>query len=247
MLVNTTTKLGFVFAAATMLAACGDLPTETAAPTETALHKAAVEGNTELAKQLLDEGANPNAKNADGQTPLHPTAWFGHADTAKVLLAAGANPDIQDKMGYAPLHTAVLRKATAVVAVLLEEGANPNAKQEQEFSFGWRPLHLAVPTFTGDGSQADLDIALLLLAAGADPNGKDKEEQTPLHKSARGGNIALTRVFLRNGANVNARDNFEHTPLDLAVSMAAVEPSDAREAMLDLLILNGAKRGPDFL
>jgi len=56
---------------------------------ETPLHKAAREGDKELAAGLLAEGADVNAKGNAGWTPLHLAAGKGHREVAELLLAEG--------------------------------------------------------------------------------------------------------------------------------------------------------------
>jgi ankyrin repeat protein len=70
----------------------------------TALHEAALLGQTEIARILLNRGADVRATDKDGNTPLH---WVGpHVDTAKFLLDAGADPLSQSKKGSTPIDWA---------------------------------------------------------------------------------------------------------------------------------------------
>lgn len=100
-LFSTTTKLRLGLVAAVMLAACDATPTQTA--TTTALHQAVSEGNAALAKQLLDEEAPPNAKDAGGRVPLH---FANDEAVASLLLEAGANPNAVNGEGETSLHLA---------------------------------------------------------------------------------------------------------------------------------------------
>jgi len=56
----------------------------------TPLHWAAWHGHTDIARLLIEKGAEVNAKNASQQTPLHSAAWHGHADIARLLIENGA-------------------------------------------------------------------------------------------------------------------------------------------------------------
>ena len=58
----------------------------------TPLHFAAASGSEEVAKILLDNGANPYLEDDDGWTPLHFAAASGSEGVAKILLDNGANP-----------------------------------------------------------------------------------------------------------------------------------------------------------
>lgn len=49
-------------------------------------------GALEIAKVLLDAGADPNARVVDEATPLMIAAYGGRLDLARLLVAAGAEP-----------------------------------------------------------------------------------------------------------------------------------------------------------
>lgn len=62
----------------------------------TALHYAAVKGNTNVVEYLLTEGASPNAPSPNGTTALMMAMSNNHVDVVQKLLAAGANPYLVD-------------------------------------------------------------------------------------------------------------------------------------------------------
>lgn len=69
----------------------------------TLLHRAAMEGKTEIAGLLLDAGADPAAVDSlHGFTPAHWGALYGHGDLVRRLLAAGAPVDAKDPRGRTP-------------------------------------------------------------------------------------------------------------------------------------------------
>jgi ankyrin repeat protein len=53
-------------------------------------------GHTDVARLLLDRGADVNARGFIGATGLHWAAINGHAETVRFLLAAGADPSLRD-------------------------------------------------------------------------------------------------------------------------------------------------------
>ena len=83
-----------------------------------AMHRAAAYGRTQLIPTLLQAGCPLNSVNAAGETPLGRAARWGHASTAKVLLDAGADPTIADSSGARPADWAA-RKGFADVAAVL--------------------------------------------------------------------------------------------------------------------------------
>lgn len=63
---------------------------------------AAVFGKPEMAKILIDAGADINFQNNDGSTALHTAAFFCHPDIVKMLLDKGADKTIVNKFGATP-------------------------------------------------------------------------------------------------------------------------------------------------
>ena len=64
---------------------------------ETPLHVAARKGHVEIAKLLLERGADPNIGDIYGWAPLHEAAQWGRTEVARLLLKRGANPNAKDK------------------------------------------------------------------------------------------------------------------------------------------------------
>ena len=56
--------------------------------------------NADIAKLLLEKGANPNVRDSDvGRTPLHDAVQYGTPDVVFCLLQGGADISIKDKFG----------------------------------------------------------------------------------------------------------------------------------------------------
>jgi ankyrin repeat protein len=89
----------------------------------TALHAGASRGGAEIVKMLLDEGADPNAKQERGFVPLHSAAANGNTAVVELLLKHGARADAKSDDGKTPADMAaegghkdvaeMLRKAQA--------------------------------------------------------------------------------------------------------------------------------------
>jgi ankyrin repeat protein len=156
----------------------------------TPLHHAAAKNRLRMVRLLLDLGADPNANDTAGMTALT-TASQEHADPAIVtmLLAAGAKLDFasalyleryeraeamlrDDPSRIGPdgrdtiaLHFSVSGKNAAAVRWLIAHGVDVNAKRSL-----WECNRTALHMTTESGA---VDIARLLLDAGADPNIRD--------------------------------------------------------------------------
>jgi ankyrin repeat protein len=56
----------------------------------------------DVARVLIEAGADVNRRCEHGRTALHMAAAWGHADVAKMLLENGADPTIVDEVGMTP-------------------------------------------------------------------------------------------------------------------------------------------------
>jgi hypothetical protein len=72
----------------------------------TPLHDAVMNGHIEIARLLLQNGAEVNAKDSDGYTPLHIAARNGHVDFLHLLVENGADLEAQNNDGWRALHRA---------------------------------------------------------------------------------------------------------------------------------------------
>ncbi|XP_045428913.1 ankyrin repeat domain-containing protein 6 isoform X8 [Pipistrellus kuhlii] len=73
---------------------------------QTALHRAAVVGNTEVISALTQEGCALDRQDKDGNTALHEASWHGFSQSVKLLVKAGANVLAKNKAGQTPLEAA---------------------------------------------------------------------------------------------------------------------------------------------
>ncbi|MGQ0734743.1 MAG: ankyrin repeat domain-containing protein [Acidobacteriota bacterium] len=96
----------------------------------TALHWAALSGDSELATMLIVAGANLRAQTRFGAyTPLHVASEAGRADLVRLLVRAGADIHAVTATGATALMLAAGAGDTASIATLVEAGADVNAKE----------------------------------------------------------------------------------------------------------------------
>ena len=154
--------------------------------TPSPLFVAAKRGDTEVVKQMLAKGANPDELNIHGWTALMIAVAEGHLKTAMVLLSSGANPNIKNIIGRTPLMFAARYGYVDLVRILLEHEADPDINSPQS------PGALCVAA-----SEGHLDVVQLLLEMGADPRTKDYRgfsAQQYAEESGRGEVAAALRL-----------------------------------------------------
>ena len=191
---------------------------------ETPLHltSRAGAGHIDLARLLIEHGANVAAQDKDGTTPLHRASEEGHVDLARLLIEHGADVAAQDKYGTAPLHQASEEGHVDLARLLIEHGADAQAQDK----YGTTPLHRA--SFPGH-----VDVARLLIEHGADAAASLKDGMTPLHGASERGHVDMARLLIEHGADAAAQDKHETTPLHGASEWGHVD-------LARLLIEHGA-------
>lgn len=86
---------------------------------ESPLHAAIAEGHLDVAKLLINKGANVNARNMSQKTPLHFLASsMDDRELAELMIAKGADINARDKDGSTPLAYAIGNGHGAVAEVL---------------------------------------------------------------------------------------------------------------------------------
>lgn len=163
------------------------------------LFEAAGEGDATAVGELLEKGADLDARDSGGWAALHFAAQHDGPETALVLIRHGAAIDIREEgVGDTPLHHAAMRGKERVAMALLDHGADVNALN----AFSATPLHEAAV-----GGHAELVRALI--ARGADVNAKDGNGRTAQERGEEQGESEAVQVIreeisLRHGQRVKA-------------------------------------------
>ncbi len=87
------------------------------------LHSAAASRSLDIARLLLEHGADPDARQLDDFTPLHEAAANGQLELVSLLLAHGADVNLSQKPGQTALSFAQKAGHQEVVDYLLQHGA----------------------------------------------------------------------------------------------------------------------------
>src|SRR6185312_10822899 len=178
------------------------------------------------------------ARPSGGFTPLLYAARKGCLDCARYLIAGGADVNLTDPDNVTPLLLATINFNFDVAALLVKHGADVNKWD----LWGRSPIYEAVDMNTLPvGGRADrpssdkttaLQLAAMLLKAGADPNlqlklfppyrslrddrGADRllsVGATPLIRAAKAGDVPAMRLLLAHGARPDLPTASGITPL----------------------------------
>lgn len=155
-----------------------------------------------------------------GQTPLQRTSYPA---VKRALIACGAKedtpavPPVAGQLDSQSLFRAVSAGDLVETKRLLAK--NPQLIHAlQSSGYGWvswgnTPLYEA----------ANVEVAAVLLASGANINQKNYGDFTPLHSAARSGNTAMVRFLIEKGADIEARTLDFETPLHWAAIMGKAD------------------------
>ena len=165
------------------------------------LHIAAERWDVPMVESIVRHGGDIHQRRADGRTAYTIAALHGNQAVADWLLAHGARDELSMLDQF--VSACARGDRTRAEEVLR---ARPNLRGELGKE---HHLLMHVPAERGDAA-----ILETMLACGFDPNVKDHDGVTALHRATMRGRVEAVRVLLAGGAAVNALDGmFSGTPL----------------------------------
>jgi ankyrin repeat protein len=126
---------------------------------ESPLMLAALQGNLDLAKKLIERGADVNKT---GWTPLHYAATNAHLDLINLLLENYAYIDAESPNKTTPLMMAAMYGSSEAVKLLLDAGADPTLRNE---------LGLSAIDFANKAGRRDSAELIAAVRRGQQPRG----------------------------------------------------------------------------
>ncbi|KAB0390919.1 hypothetical protein E2I00_014073, partial [Balaenoptera physalus] len=189
---------------------------------QTPLMIAAEQGNLEIVKELIKNGANCNLEDLDNWTALISASKEGHLHIVEELLKCGANLEHRDMGGWTALMWACYKGRTEqysvypiiwaagrghadIVQLLLQNGAKVNCSDK----YGTTPLVWAA-------RKGHLECVKHLLAMGADVDQEGANSMTALIVAVKGGYTQSVKEILKRNPNVNLTDKDGNTALMIA-------------------------------
>lgn len=183
-------------------------------------------GHLEIIKELLDKGADTEARNPKGWTAIHLAATWNRTDMLSLLIEKGADLEAKDKEGRTALHSAATKGHQDCVKLLLEAGADKDARSKDGRTAIFRAAANGYP-----------EIVDSLLDAGADSHIRALNGETPYDAALEKGHTAVLEILelgnelltaarrgdlqtvvssLTKGARVNRCDQYGWTALHCA-------------------------------
>ena len=183
----------------------------------TPLNRAVLDGDEELIRFLLENGADVNS--TGGYAPLISAVEYyeRHKNNLKILLEYGVDINHIHSDGYTALGIAIDAGNVEGATLLLEHGANPN--------IGHLPLTCAA-------HQGNTELVLLLLKYNASIDLQDAKKRTPLMHATAYGHEETVAILLEHGANTTIRDKEDKIALDY-VNLDYVNNDEIRQLLID--------------
>lgn len=199
---------------------------------------AAQHGDLQACATLIKRGARINEVDSAGYLPLYYAASFGHTACSKLLLEFGTDPSSY-LSGHSPIEIAARNGHLACVKLLIRFGAD----LEDAGLRGVTALNSAV-------AGGHIEVVIELLNAGADIQGRNMNEDSPLHVATQLENpVPMIRLLLKKGGDVNVVNRQGYNPVRLAIANAsalAVDALGGRAGMVpmeDGQLFNGSEHG----
>ena len=180
------TGLCVVGMAAAMIGATGDVR----------LADAAMQGDIDAVRSLLNQRVDVNAAQGDGMTALHWAAYNNDLEMARVLIQAGAGLKAGTRVGsITPLAFAARNGSAAMIGLLLEAGADTSLAT----GLGTTPLMQAA-------ASGGVEAVEALLDHGADVNATEAAgQQTAVMFAAALNRAPVVSLLASRGADLDLR------------------------------------------
>jgi ankyrin repeat protein len=230
---------------------------------------AAIKGNAEMARILIENKAQVNDKDKDGRNSLMFAAIADRAEVARVLIEADAHLREQDNSGRNALMFAAEGGNVNFMRVLIDTFKERERKAQEAQARRGRIGQLAGAILSGSGSPLDdlmvngmafhttalclaarngkIEAADMLLAAGAHIDYGAHGEYPVMH-AVRGGHLEMVKFLVEKNTRLDS-DFRGNTPLALAKELGKHEIAEYLERAINKRSAEPKNRGawnPDW-
>ncbi|KAH9969221.1 ankyrin repeat-containing domain protein [Lactifluus volemus] len=175
-------------------------------------------GHIDVARLLVDHGADVNARKQNNWAPIHLSALNECLDVVELLLARGANPHYLIDDGRSAFQLAKARGYREIVHLLREQDAKKldvvRFLLDQRADLNRRRDKSKPGRITQNGHLDVTVFALFLLDCGADVDVQRDDLWTPLHLASSIGDNHVAELLVERGALVDSCNDQQKTPLD---------------------------------
>ncbi|MEK6981608.1 MAG: ankyrin repeat domain-containing protein [Candidatus Micrarchaeota archaeon] len=201
-------------------------------------------GNIPMIDLLLKYGADINARRGDGSTPLITAIkrfcfFWRDKGVLEHLIRNGADPLLEDDDGKTILDY-VYDKPKLMERLLIEifaANSDFDLNKVRKVQIGREFTLLGRIARWGDNN-----LIKLLLKFGANVNGRNGNQETPLMEALNErGKLSTIKLLIEKGANVNAQDQRGWAPIHHAITCVYHEVSEREtKKRIEILLENGA-------
>lgn len=201
--------------------------------------------------QLLQQGANIEARDENADTPLTNAAESYDVAMVQVLLDHGASVRAKNKQDQTALTHAAGVGSVVIVKILLQKGASIREKNQALFEAaegGPVVIQMADPEPpTGEAKERGavpdspyVATVALLLKKGAQIEARNEDRSTSLIWAAGHAQTDIVKFLLRRGSNVNATDKYGNTALIAAACECALATMNSAYDVVKALLEKGS-------
>ena len=172
---------------------------------ETALHRAAYQGNYHICKLIIEHANNINPQDHNNMTPFHVAVIHGNVKVCELFVGSNVDTSMVTKLIRTPLHLAALHGHLEICKLLIDRVKDKNPVTVGMFT----PFHYAA-------RKGNLSLVKLLIEKNVDVDMKNIRGRTALHLAADNGHFEVCQAIIEVGKEINPQDNDGFTPLDLS-------------------------------